>query len=78
MLALHRTGRRAVALAFYRDGRELLVEALGIEPGPELRAIDQALLTDDFAMIPVGPSACASPGGLMLPLPAQQLRPRPG
>src|SRR5205807_6585297 len=33
MLALFRTGRQADALAAYRDGRRLLVEQLGLEPG---------------------------------------------
>ncbi|MGW0812292.1 AfsR/SARP family transcriptional regulator, partial [Streptomyces viridiviolaceus] len=37
MLALHRTGRRAEALAVHRDLRARLVEELGIEPGPAVR-----------------------------------------
>jgi DNA-binding SARP family transcriptional activator len=47
MLALHQAGRRAEALAVYQDGRRQLVEALGIEPGPQLRAVHQALLRDE-------------------------------
>ncbi|MFE0801843.1 BTAD domain-containing putative transcriptional regulator [Streptomyces sp. NPDC058812] len=38
MLALHRTGRRAEALAVHRDLRARLAEDLGIEPGPAVRA----------------------------------------
>ncbi|MFH8901839.1 AfsR/SARP family transcriptional regulator [Streptomyces coeruleorubidus] len=34
MLALHRTGRQAEALAVHRDLRTRLVDQLGIEPGP--------------------------------------------
>ncbi|MEU1476231.1 BTAD domain-containing putative transcriptional regulator [Streptomyces sp. NPDC005760] len=34
MLALHRTGRQAEALAVHRDLRTRLVEELGVEPGP--------------------------------------------
>ncbi|MXM66311.1 tetratricopeptide repeat protein [Streptomyces sp. HUCO-GS316] len=37
MLALHRTGRQAEALAVHRDLRRRLVEELGIEPGPAVR-----------------------------------------
>ncbi|CAL9303409.1 hypothetical protein SUDANB51_04582 [Streptomyces sp. enrichment culture] len=37
MLALHRTGRRAEALAVHRDLRTRLVDELGIEPGPGVR-----------------------------------------
>src|SRR6266568_3398862 len=49
MLALQRAGRRAEALAVYRDGRRQLVETLGVEPGPQLRAVHQALLRDEPA-----------------------------
>jgi DNA-binding SARP family transcriptional activator/tetratricopeptide (TPR) repeat protein len=37
MLALHRTGRQAEALAVHRDLRTRLVEELGVEPGPAVR-----------------------------------------
>ncbi|MFJ8786631.1 BTAD domain-containing putative transcriptional regulator [Streptomyces sp. NPDC102476] len=37
MLALHRTGRQAEALAVHRDLRTRLVEELGVEPGPGVR-----------------------------------------
>jgi DNA-binding SARP family transcriptional activator/tetratricopeptide (TPR) repeat protein len=47
MLALQQAGRRAEALAVYQDGRRLLVDTLGIEPGPQLRAVHQALLRDE-------------------------------
>src|SRR5215467_9063106 len=47
MLALQRAGRRAEALAVYQDGRRLLVDTLGIEPGSQLRAVHQALLRDE-------------------------------
>jgi DNA-binding SARP family transcriptional activator len=47
MLALYRNGRQADALARYRDGRQTLVEDFGIEPGAELRALEQAILRHD-------------------------------
>ncbi|MFI9822235.1 BTAD domain-containing putative transcriptional regulator [Streptomyces sp. NPDC052013] len=37
MLALHRTGRQAEALAVHRDLRDRLVEELGVEPGAGVR-----------------------------------------
>ncbi|MFH8339213.1 BTAD domain-containing putative transcriptional regulator [Streptomyces sp. AM6-12] len=37
MLALHRTGRKAEALAVHRDLRARLIEELGVEPGPAIR-----------------------------------------
>ncbi len=47
MLALDRSGRRAEALAAYRVGRARLVTELGLEPGPELRAVQHAVLAGD-------------------------------
>ena len=44
MLALYRCGRQADALAAYRSARSILIEDLGIEPGAELRGLEQAIL----------------------------------
>jgi DNA-binding SARP family transcriptional activator/tetratricopeptide (TPR) repeat protein len=44
MLALYRSGRQADALAAYQDARRALVDELGIEPGRELRQLEQAIL----------------------------------
>jgi DNA-binding SARP family transcriptional activator len=48
MIALYRAGRQADALAAYRAAREALVDGLGIEPSPELRALEAAILRHDL------------------------------
>jgi DNA-binding SARP family transcriptional activator len=50
MLALYRSGRQADALQAYRDARSLLVEELGLEPGPALRELETAILRQDPAL----------------------------
>jgi YVTN family beta-propeller protein len=50
MLALYRNGRQADALDTYRRGRQALSHDLGLEPGPELRALEQRILIHDTAL----------------------------
>src|SRR5829696_2436874 len=57
MLALYRSGRQADALQAYRDARDALVDRLGIEPGPELRELERAILAQDPALALARPAA---------------------
>ena len=50
MLALYRSGRQAEALGAFRAARAASVEDLGLEPGPELRALERAILDQDPAL----------------------------
>ncbi len=47
MRALCAAGRRAAALSAFLDLRRRLVEELGVEPGPQTRALYVQVLTDD-------------------------------
>jgi len=44
MMALYRSGRQAEALDAFRNARTHLVGELGLEPGPKLRGLQQAIL----------------------------------
>src|SRR5262245_9034159 len=47
MIALYRTGRQAEALEVMREGREILVDELGIGSGPGLRRLERMILAHD-------------------------------
>lgn len=51
MLALYRGGRQAEALNVYRSLRAALVKELGLEPGPELRALHRSILAQSPGLI---------------------------
>jgi predicted ATPase/DNA-binding SARP family transcriptional activator len=59
MLALYRSGRQADALAAYHEARRVLVDQLGIDPSPELRELEQAVLRQDPALAPIPTPAAA-------------------
>jgi len=52
VLALYRAERQADALAAYRRARDLLAGELGLEPGEELRRLEQAVLRQEVPAAP--------------------------
>jgi DNA-binding SARP family transcriptional activator/tetratricopeptide (TPR) repeat protein len=56
MRALTATGRRAEALDSHTTIRQRLADELGVDPGPEVQALHQAILRDDLDQ-PAGPLA---------------------
>jgi DNA-binding SARP family transcriptional activator len=59
MLALYRSGRQSEALAAYRNAREVLIDQVGLEPGPELQRLNDAMLQHDPALDMAGAAAPA-------------------
>lgn len=56
MVALYRTDRQADALKAYQRAREALVE-VGVEPGPNLRDLEAAVLAQDARLLGVSSAA---------------------
>lgn len=55
MTALYRAGRQADALEEYRRARGTLRDELGVEPGPELRGLEQQILRQEPGLAPPRP-----------------------
>ncbi|TDD24464.1 BTAD domain-containing putative transcriptional regulator [Nonomuraea diastatica] len=69
MRALYAAGRQSEALAAYAELRGRLAEELGVDPGAEVRALHQAILTHDPSLTPAGRSRGRSRGVPRAPLP---------
>jgi DNA-binding SARP family transcriptional activator/tetratricopeptide (TPR) repeat protein len=70
LLALHRAGRTADALAHYRQLRERLVEELGTDPGTALQDLHRQILAADPGLIPTPGRVAARPVVVPRQLPA--------
>jgi DNA-binding SARP family transcriptional activator/Tfp pilus assembly protein PilF len=68
--ALDGAGRHAEALAAYGQAREVIADELGVDPGPELQRLYQAILTADAAPVRQ-PVAAEGAAGVSVP-PARQ------
>jgi DNA-binding SARP family transcriptional activator/tetratricopeptide (TPR) repeat protein len=50
MLALYRCGRQAEALEAYHDARRVLIDEIGLEPGPALQHLHEAILHHEVSL----------------------------
>jgi predicted ATPase/DNA-binding SARP family transcriptional activator len=68
MVALYRSGRQGDALGAYQRARAVLSGELGVDPGPELRRLEAAVLAQDPALdAPAAHSAAAQDPALDAP-----------
>ena len=70
IVALYRSGRQGDALGAYRRARAVLADELGVDPGPELRRLESAVLSQDPALDAPATGYAASDGYPLGNLPA--------
>lgn len=68
IIALYRAGRQAEALTAYQQVRRLLIDKLGVEPGPELQSIHKDLLQQRVSRAADTDVRRSRPGNLTLPV----------
>ncbi|WP_223837705.1 AfsR/SARP family transcriptional regulator [Streptomyces venezuelae] len=71
MLAQYRSGRRADAMESFRDARRHLIDELGIEPGPDLQELHDAILRDDPSLAAVVQAPAERPAAPVYAVPSE-------
>jgi DNA-binding SARP family transcriptional activator len=73
MIALYRAGRQVEALEVYRSTRDELVSGFGVEPGPELSRLEQAVLRHDEDLAAAPPPSKPARGVLLAARSAERI-----
>ncbi|MET8748589.1 BTAD domain-containing putative transcriptional regulator [Streptomyces sp. NPDC004667] len=60
ILAQYRSGRRAEAMESFREARRQFIDELGMDPGPELQELHDAILRDDPSLAYEAPATAAA------------------
>ncbi|GAA2677981.1 BTAD domain-containing putative transcriptional regulator [Actinoplanes palleronii] len=76
MVALHRAGRQAEALAVFRDAREYFLDEIGAEPGERMQEVHRRILRGELEQ-PPSPDPVSPPPQPYSP-PAAPVSPMPG
>ena len=68
MLALYRSGRQGEALRVFQEGRSVLVDELGVDPGPDLQELHQQILLQAASLIAAPEAGAAAKSNLPTPV----------